>query len=310
MQFWAIIVDSFRESRDRKIFWVMLIISLFVAAAMACFSFEPGKVSILFGVWEIETDLYTTMGRLRGDLIATIVVDFVLDVVFGMFGIILAIVATAGFFPAFMAGGSIDIVLSKPMSRPALFLAKYIGGLVFILFHACVFVVVTFLVVGFRWHVWLPGYLLTIPLMALLFSYLYAISVLVAVYFRSTVAAVMVTLGAWFVIAGVQSADDTLKQFPSWQEYGTVNAALRTARWILPNTMDITYLAKHWSGAAVGTELFMQPQDEDDREFVRGAERIEQERMQISPFLTIGSSLLFEAVVLAMAMWRFARRDY
>lgn len=310
MQFWAIIVDSFRESRDRKIFWVMLIISLFVTAGMACFGFEPGKVSILFGVWEFETDLYTTMGRLRGDLIATIVVDFVMDVVFGTFGIILAIVATAGFFPTFMTSGSVDIVLSKPMTRWALFLARYGGGLVFILFHASVFVLLTFLVVGLRWRIWLPGYLLTIPLMVLLFSYLYCISVLVAVYFRSTVAAVMITLGAWFVFAGVQTADDMLQGFPSWKENRAIDGTLSTARWVVPKTVDVTYLAKRWTGAAIGTELFMQPDNESDREMVRGAEAIERERMKLSPVLTIGSSLLFELVVLAVAMWKFTRRDY
>ncbi len=35
MQFWALIVDSFRESRDRKIFWVMLVIELATAAIAA-----------------------------------------------------------------------------------------------------------------------------------------------------------------------------------------------------------------------------------------------------------------------------------
>ena len=49
MQFWALIVDSFRESRDRKIFWVMLGLSLLIAAAMSCISFEQGRVNFLFG---------------------------------------------------------------------------------------------------------------------------------------------------------------------------------------------------------------------------------------------------------------------
>ena len=51
MPYWALLLDSFRESRDRKIFRLMLAISLFSAAAMFCVGFEPGRVSVLFGLW-------------------------------------------------------------------------------------------------------------------------------------------------------------------------------------------------------------------------------------------------------------------
>jgi len=310
MQFWALIVDSFRESRDRKIFWVMLAISLIVAAAMACFGFAPGKVTVLFGMWEFKTDHFTIMGRLRADLIATIMVDVVLDLVFGWLGVVLAIIATAGFFPAFMERGTVDVILSKPMSRWAIFLGKYLGSMVFILLHAGVFVLLTFLVVGVRWGIWLPGYLLAIPLMVALFSYLYCVSVLVAVYFRSTVASVIITLGAWFAFAGVQGVGDAFQQFPAWQENRIAYSAVKTARWITPKTADITYLAKTWAGATVGTELFGEPEDEQGQEMMRTAGAIEAERMQMSPVATVGSSLLFEAVVVLLGMWKFSRRDY
>ena len=86
--------------------------------------------------------------------------------------------------------GSIDVVLSKPMTRWQVFLGKYAGSMVFVFVQACIFVLLTFVVIGIRWGCWIPGYLLTIPLVLLLFSYLYCVSVWVAVYFRSTVAAV------------------------------------------------------------------------------------------------------------------------
>ena len=40
MQLWALIVDGFRESRDRKIFWVMIGISVLIAAVMACVGYD------------------------------------------------------------------------------------------------------------------------------------------------------------------------------------------------------------------------------------------------------------------------------
>ena len=309
MQFWALIVDSFRESRDRKIFWVMLVISLAVAAAMFCIGFEPDKITILFGTWEIETDQFTVAGKLREDLIAGIAVEWIMDVILGSVGIILAIIATAGFFPALMERGVIEVVLSKPMPRWKLFLGKYLGGLTFVLFHATVFVVLTFLVVGFRWGAWLPGYLLSIPLVVLLFSYLYCVSVLVTVMSRSTVAAVLLTLGAWIAFTGVQSINDVFIMFPEWQKHETYYRASGVARWIVPNTQDVLYNAKKWSRAASALDMMPEP-DEQSREMVDSARDIEDARMAIPAVYTIGSSLLFEAAVVLLAMWKFTRRDY
>ena len=67
MQFWALIVDSFRESLDRKIFWVMAAMSVLIAAAMFCIGFEPGKIVIFFGTWEFQTDLFTVDDAILSD---------------------------------------------------------------------------------------------------------------------------------------------------------------------------------------------------------------------------------------------------
>ena len=255
MQFWALIVDSFRESRDRKIFWVMLVIETVIAAAMACLSFEPGKLNILFGVWEIKTNQFTQLAGLRHDLIASLAVHFIMDMVLGWMGVTLALVATAGFFPTLLERGAIDVVLAKPLSRSTLFLGKYLGSTVFVLIQAVFFVAVTFVVIGIRWGTWMPGYLLTIPLLVLLFSYIYCVSAWVGVVYRSTVAAVLLGLGAWVFFAGVQATGDVFDVFPAWKENRWAYDAVRAARWCIPKTHDITYLAAKWSAGGLTTEL-------------------------------------------------------
>ena len=309
MQFWALIVDSFRESCDRKIFRVMLVIEMLVAAAMFCVGFEPGKITILFGVWGIETNHFTALAGLRQDLIASIAVHVIMDILFGWIGLTLAIIATAGFFPSLMERGAIDVMLAKPMSRSALFLGKYLGSMVFVLFHAVFFVTLTFFVIGFRWRVWLPGYLLTIPLLVLLFSYIYCVSAWVGVVYRSTVAAVLLSLGAWVFFSGIQATADAFEMFPTWKENRLAYNTLGVARWCIPKTQDITYLAAKWSGAGVSTEL-VPDVEEDDRPVVERAGRSELQRMAINPFYTIGSSLGFEMIVVLLAMWKFSRSDY
>ncbi len=309
MQFWALITDSFRESRDRKIFWVMLFISVATAAAMACVKFEPAGINILFGLWTIDTNMFGAASDFRTDLIAGILVDGIMDVVLGSVGIILAIVATAGFIPAMMERGGVDVLTAKPMSRSALLLGKYLGTMVFMLFHAGVFVGLTFLVAGFRWGAWIPGCLWTIPLIVLLFSYLYCVSVLVAVLWRSTVAVVLITLGAWMLFVAVQQFADMFTIYPSWQENTRVHRAVRAARWVVPKTQDVTLLARKWAGAAPSEELIPDTEEVDD-ELLERASKAEADRMALSPILTIGSSLGFEAFILLLAAWRFSRRDF
>ncbi|UCE59298.1 MAG: ABC transporter permease [Phycisphaerales bacterium] len=310
MQYWALLVDSFRESRDRKIFWLMLVISIMVAGAMLCVGFEPGKVTFLFGMWEHETSYFTDVTGLKTDLIAGIVVDGIMDTVLGWIGVTLAIIATAGLFPSWMERGAIDVVVSKPIARWELFLGRYLGGLAFVLFQATVFVLLTFLVAGVRWGTWLPGYLLAIPLVVLLFSYLYCVSVSVAVVFRSTVAAILLTLVVWISFTGVQTLDDLVTfKYTEWQEQRSVYRSVHLARWIVPKTQDMTHIAKKWSGAAPVDEFLPEPAEEDRANYELAA-RIEAARMALNPVYTIGSSLLFEVVLLILAMWRFSRMDF
>ncbi len=309
MQFWALIVDSFRESRDRKIFWVMLIIELFVAAAMFCVSFEPGRVDFLFGLWTIKTDSFTALSGLAHDKIAAIAVTGVLDLVMGWIGVALAIVATAGFFPSLLERGGVDVVLAKPISRAGLFLGKYVGSMVFVLFHAVFFIFLTFLIIGFRWGTWLPGYLLCIPLLVILFSYVYCISAWAGVRFRSAAVAINISIGAWVIFAGIQGVGDLFDAFPDWKKNRWAYHTSSVARWVVPKTHDVTYLAGKWSGAAVSTAL-VPKMDEADRSTMDRAGEAELERMNLNPLYTIGSSLLFEAVIVAFAIRRFSRTDY
>ena len=318
MQSWALIVDSFRQSLDRKIFWVLVVITLLIVVTMASIGIEPGKVTFLFGAWEVDTAYFTIVAATTGSAgldeskIASLIVYGMLDNVVGTLGILLAIIATASFLPNFLEQGTIDVVLAKPMSRLRLFLGRYLGSMVFVFVHATLFVVLTFLVAGLRWGVWLPGYLLAIPLMVLLFSFLYCVSAWAGVRFRSGVVAIFITIGAWFVFAGMQAMGDLFEVHPEWQEQKLVYNTVRTARWILPKTQDTTTLAAKWSGAGTSADIMPDGVVEttEDRAMLDRATEVERDRLEINPLYSIGSSLLFEAVVVMLAVWQFSRRDF
>lgn len=314
MQFWAIIVDSFRESLDRKIFWVIVALTLIVVVAMLCISFGEGKISMLFGVWEIETQSvdYNPLTEVGQAQIIDIAVS-VMSIFLGWIGVLLMIIATASFFPTMMERGAIDVVLAKPISRPRLFLYKYLASMVFVLLQATLFIGLTFLVVGLRWGVWIPGYLLAIPLLIVLFSYLYCVSVLVGVATRSVIAAILLSIGAWLVFALPAKALDTLELFE--KQDTTAYQALRVATWIVPKTSDIEYLAARYARAGNTADTFsedmMPPESSrEDREIVGRAHELDKKKRGVNTFYSLGSSLAFELVIVLLAMYKFTRRDF
>ncbi|MHC4090893.1 MAG: ABC transporter permease [Planctomycetota bacterium] len=319
MQFWALIVDCFREALDRKIFWVMIVISVVIAAAMACIGFDDKGISILFGLWRFDAPDYAGGNLVGRAVIGSILTKYIADMYIGWIGIIMAIIATAGIFPSLMERGAIDVVLAKPMSRIKVFGGKYLGSMVFVALQAAVFVILTLLVVGLRWHYWFPGYLWCIPLIVVLFSYLYAFCALFAVMTRSTTTAMLLTMVAWFVVWIPQTVYGVLVSLPA-STGGEVKIdqkwirASSAARWIVPKTQDIPLIAGSLIGAATATEVIMDADDpdlpENQRQRLQGSIDLEKELSNVSIAKSIGTSLLFEAVIVFLAMWRFTRQDF
>ena len=324
MQFWTLIVDSLRESVDRKIFWVITAITFLVIASMISIGFEEDRISLLFGMWEVDTgvmdpmtgeagfDAKTALGRRN---IASIAVG-IADMAIGWVGLTLALIATAGFIPTFLERGAIDVVLSKPMSRPMLFLGKYVGSLAFVLLISVMFVVPSFLVIWLRWGVWMPGYLMLIPLLVLLFSYIYCVTAWAGVVTRSTIASALIGLGAWIAFVSVQQSANVVESVPGWRKTEWLYDSTRIARWCVPKTEDVTALASRWAGAGTSEELMGPPDAATLNELADSGfdydsvYELEQKRAAVDAFATIGSSLAFEAVIVIWAMWIFSRKDY
>ncbi len=315
MQFWALIVDSFRESLDRKIFWVLLVVTAVIALIMASVGFDGEHVSFFFGLWSAKTEQYNPLSDIGRSNLVGFVIYLVASTIIGWIGVILMIIATAGAFPSFVDRGAVDVVLAKPISRARLFLYKYVAGMVFVVLQSTVFFGLTFLVMGLRWGLWVPGYLMSILFLVLLFSYIYCISVLVAIKTRSAVAAILISVFGWALFALVHQAPSIFEEFPTLKERRLLYGTVRVISWIPPKTGDFPYLAARWGQAGTSIDamsffLTLAPQSETDRAQIERARRVEERELTKSQMLSIGSSLLFEAVIVLWAMWTFARKDY
>jgi ABC-type transport system involved in multi-copper enzyme maturation permease subunit len=114
--------------------------------------------------------------------------------------ILLSIIITAFFIPNMLRKGTVDLLLVKPIHRTSLLLCKFVGGLIFIFLNTSVAVLGVWLALGLRSGIWAPSFLLTVLVISAFFAILYAVSTLFAVLTRSPIAAILLTILAWFVL--------------------------------------------------------------------------------------------------------------
>ncbi len=224
---------------------------------------------------------------------------FLADVLAGLAGLLFAVVVTASFVPDMLQKGRIDVLLSRPLGRSTLLVYKYLGGLLYVVLIASYLVGGVWLGLAVRTGIWDPSFLLTVPVLTLVFGVLYAFSVWVGVATRSALVAILSTIALWFSSSSAGSfqamsrAGMTSASLPELM--GDLIAALYR---VLPRTFDLKELnnqaiARSHLGAEAAATL-------------PGAALVDPASW---PF-AVGSTLFLLAVFLAAACVLFRKRDY
>lgn len=117
--------------------------------------------------------------------------------VVGPIGLLIAVFVTSTIIPRMFEAGAIDLLLSKPISRTGLFLAKFFSGCAFVLITFSYLMVGIWLIVGLRLGAWNHGLLLTIPLLLFGFSVIYSVSAVSGVAWRNPIVSVFLAVIVW-----------------------------------------------------------------------------------------------------------------
>lgn len=203
----AILLDAYRELNARRLFWFTLVISGLVVVVFAMIGNNDRGLTIL--TWTIEIPVLATSVIPEEEFHKLLFVNLGIEFWLTWLANILALVSTASIFPDFLAGGAIELTLSKPISRLRLFLTKYAAALLFVALQVGIFTGASFLVIGLRGGGWIPALFLAIPIVVLVFSYLFSICVYLGTLWRSTIAALLLTLLVWgfiFLVSGAEIA--------------------------------------------------------------------------------------------------------
>jgi ABC-type transport system involved in multi-copper enzyme maturation permease subunit len=255
----------------------------------------PHTTKIFFGT--VTVSKQASLGRAL-----YILEDRVINGIGAAVALLIAVIITAFYVPNMLRKGSLDLLISKPIGRTPLLIYKYIGGLTFIFLVSTFTVGGVWLVLALRSGFWDPTFLILIPVLTFSFAILYSVSVLFGVLTRSPIVAMLATIGFMFVVwlAGFgknlvelvsKEADDDDK-LPKWLVtlIDVVNA-------VLPRYKDLDTIT-----SKLIVDGTLTPAESRGLAIVAGLD-------YPAWGSTIGVSLAFIAVVLALACWRFKKRD-
>ncbi len=121
-------------------------------------------------------------------------------------GLLIAIIVTANMIPDMFEPGSLNLLLSKPISRWGLFTSKFFGGCVFIGLCAFYLFFGLWLWMGLAMGVWDRAMLFSIPLYIIVFAIYFSVSAVVGLMWRSPIVSVILTLIFWVFCFSIGTA--------------------------------------------------------------------------------------------------------
>jgi len=202
-------------------------------------------------------------------------------ILFGLF-------ATAGLIPAMLEKGTVELYVSKPISRPLLLMSRSVGACAGIALNLVYFALAIWLIIGVKTGIWHQGFLLASLTVIPLFFFYYSVVALIALVSNSTGFSIMFALVFWFFSSALHVREMAL--YPWWDNP------------VFHRLLDSLYYATPQISAMLESATKLIGPD-----IMRRPTALAQGGFDPLPFLY---SLLSSSLLYAIASWRFSRKDY
>jgi ABC-type transport system involved in multi-copper enzyme maturation permease subunit len=196
LKIWAIVAYTFRESFAKKTFMAFFLLS----SILHLFFIFAVNIDLVDGALAMVDILGNTVDRGRKIDIEKMIIDVESGIAVVVYsgGIFLSIFATANLVPNMLEKGSVDLLVSKPLSRPLIFIGRYLGALAIMIFNVSYLVLGSWLILSVKTGFWYAPYLYSIPVVVVAFAIIYALVSLIGVTTRSTGVSIMVAYAVLF----------------------------------------------------------------------------------------------------------------
>jgi len=199
-------------------------------------------------------------------------------------GTFLALFATAHLVPRLQEKGTIDLYLSRPVSRVVLLLSRYAGGLLLAAANIVYLIGSMWLIVVWKTHVFHPRFLMSGVVILFMVATLLAFAFLIGVVTSSTGVSLMATYAIFF-LAAILVAHDRIAAAVSTESAARIIQGLY---WILPKTAELGQAVVTYVAAGQAPERLAQG-------------------LSVLTFATTGG---FTVACLALSSFLFRRKDF
>ncbi len=274
----AIIKNTFREALAKKIFIgyyifyaIVVLIMLFAVnldAVEGVMSFADVKETIK----SVETGFLS--------------LSFSLILFFSL-------ISASSFITSMVDKGTIDMLISKPLSRFQILLAKYIGAILFVGGSIVFLIGSIWLILSAKSGYWDPAFLFSIISITAAFAVMYSISIFIGLTTQSSIISILVNFFLIFVFCPILSAREQL--IFTFVKNDAVKFIFNFFYYVLPKPGEI----KDVTNAMIAGENIP---------FWKGV--LNQVGMTGPCWLSVITSLLFCAVLFSYSVYYFSRKDY
>ncbi|MCA9124339.1 MAG: ABC transporter permease subunit [Planctomycetaceae bacterium] len=257
-------------------------------------SSPPTSIQLKYGWWEFFDPFPLRRATLQEALQTG--AAFVMSWFVGAVGVLVAILVTSPIVPQMFDPGSLHLLLSKPISRWLLFLAKFCGGCAFILICASYLVTGLWIILGVRFGVWDPKLLLGIPIYLFVFAVYYSVSSLVGVVYRSPIVCIVLTVLFWGICFLVGLAKVTFEN-TIWSSSQITRVFEADGSLVAVNELGVAHT---WDDAnRQWREIFVTPQQKQARGIMIAAPELRNMMQPVGPVYDQRHERLLAALVAA-----------
>lgn len=258
--------------------WVLLSFALNMdivegsISALKIFGFDAGAP--MEGVFDEATGEWVQQ--------ATSIDQFVIGInqfVFGasyFLGTLLGLFATMPLIAGFLEQGRIDLLLSKPVSRPRLLFGHLLGVWLTVVVLACYLVGGVWLSLSLKTGIWVPRVLVSIPVIVLMFAVMYSVVLTTAILSRTSGLGLVLAYGLIFFSAILASHEQLIPVLAP-----TSAMIFKIVYHSLPNFIEVVMMQAQLVEGSTVTRVY--------------------------PFI---SSLIFGVIVHGFGFYWFSKRDF
>lgn len=208
--------------------------------------------------------------------------------------IFFSLISTASFIPSMLEKGTIDLLISKPISRTMILLSKFMGAVLFVFLSMVFLLGSIWLILSLKSGFWDFSFLLSILWITFAFATMYSIVVVIGLTTQSTVIAILVNFFLIFVLCPLLSIREAV--IFSLVTNDTVKFVFDFLYYIFPKPGEIRDLANAMIlGEPINT--WKTSVNAETGSFT-------------ASWMSAISSLLFSLVMMAYSIYYFSKKDY